>query len=203
MHFSKKDLLTIPNILTYFRLILVPVFIILYFKLDTFPANLWTIACVAVSALTDVIDGKIARRTGQITDIGKILDPVADKLMEFAMMFCIALRYPLVIILFIVFALKELISLGFSGYLFKHDKNIGGAIWCGKLCTVILYAVLIIFLIFPDISMTFEIIMILVSLAAMILAFVIYIHAYVLLLKELKAEREASEENPTQENPIQ
>ena len=194
MHFSKKDLLTIPNILTYFRLILVPVFIILYFKLDTFPANLWTIVCVAVSALTDVIDGKIARRTGQITDIGKILDPVADKLMEFAMMFCIALRYPLVIILFIVFAVKELVSLGFSGYLFKHDKNIGGAMWCGKLCTVILYAVLIIFLIFPEISKVFELIMIAVSLAAMILAFVIYIHAYVLLLKELKAEQRGKKE---------
>lgn len=189
MHFSKKDLLTIPNILTYFRFLLVPVFIILYFKFDTFPQTLWAIACVVASALTDIADGRIARRSGQITDIGKILDPFADKMMEFAMMFCIAIRYPLVIILFIAFALKEIISLCFSGYLFKHGKNIGGAIWCGKLCTVILYAVLLIFLVFPSISKTIEIIMIIVSLAAMVLAFVVYIHTYVQLLKELKEEQ--------------
>lgn len=189
MHFSKKDLLTIPNILTYFRFILVPVFIILYIKFDTFPQTLWAIACVAASAITDIADGKIARKTNQITDIGKIMDPVADKLMEFAMMFCIAIRYPRVIILFIAFALKEIISLCFSGYLFKHGKNIGGAMWCGKLCTVILYAVLLSFLVFPNIPVLIELIMIIVSLAAMVLAFVVYIHAYVLLLKELKEEQ--------------
>ena len=195
MHFSKKDLLTIPNILTYFRLILVPVFIILYVKFDTFPQNLWAIVCVIISALTDIADGKIARRTGQITDIGKILDPVADKMMEFAMMLCVAFRYPPVIILFIVFAIKEIVSLCFSGYLFKHDKNIGGAMWCGKLCTVILYAVLLIFLVVPNglIPQPVQIIMILVSLTAMIIAFAVYMHAYANLLKELKKEQHGAE----------
>ena len=190
MHFSKKDLLTIPNILTYFRFLLVPVFIILYLKFDTFPENLWAIACVVVSAATDVADGRIARRTGKITDIGKIMDPLADKLMEFAMMFCIAIRYPLVIILFVAFAVKEIVSLCFSGYLFKHDKNTGGALWGGKLCTVILYAVLLIFIVVPNglIGKTLQIIMITVSLIAMVIAFVVYMRAYIRLLKELREE---------------
>ena len=199
MHFRKKDLLTIPNILTYFRFLLIPVFIILYINADTVLENLWAVACVLVSALTDIADGRIARKRNQITDIGKILDPVADKFMEFAMMFCIALRYPHVIILFIVFALKEIISLGFSGYLFKHNKNIGGAMWCGKLCTVILYAVLLIFLTFPNIGWSLELFMIIVALAAMILAFAVYMHAYVLLLKELKQEQNEAAQNPAED----
>lgn len=201
MQFNKKDLLTIPNILTYFRFLLIPVFIILYLNADTFMENLLAVACVVASAITDIADGKIARKRNQITDIGKILDPVADKFMEFAMMFCVAFRYPPVIILFIVFAIKELVSLCFSGYLFKNDKNIGGAMWCGKLCTVILYTVLLIFLVIPNIGKTLMFIMIIAALAAMVLAFVVYMHAYVRLIKELKQERQSGEseapQNPT------
>ena len=189
MQFNKKDLLTVPNILTYFRFLLVPVFIILYLKASSIPENLLAVACVVVSAVTDIADGRIARATGQITDIGKILDPLADKLMEFAMMFCIAIRYPIVISLFVTFAVKELVSLVFSGYLFKNDKNIGGSMWCGKLCTVVLYGVLLIFLIIPDINRTAQIILVIISLAAMVLAFVVYMHAYWNLLKELRNER--------------
>lgn len=194
MHFNKKDLLSVPNILTYFRFLLVPAFIILYLNADTFLENLLAVACVAASAATDILDGKIARKTNQITDIGKILDPVADKAMEAAMMFCIMVKYPSVIILIVTFGLKELISLCFSGYLFKNKKNIGGAMWCGKVCTVVLYIIMFIFLLIPNLSGTAVAIMIIIGAAVMIMAFVVYMHAYMNLLRELRKERKEAEE---------
>lgn len=188
MQFHKKDLITIPNILTYIRFLLIPAFMIIYLKTDSLAGNLWAVACVLASAVTDIADGKIARKTGQITDIGKILDPVADKFMEFAMMFCIAFKYPLVIILFVLFAVKEIVSLCFSSYLLKHGKTTGGAIWCGKLCTVILYIGMLIFLIIPNISQEVEIAIVVICGFFMILSFVVYMSRYIKLLKELRKE---------------
>ncbi len=188
MNFKKRDLLTIPNILTYIRFLLVPVFIIVYFEDSLAHSNLWAIAVAALSALTDVVDGKIARRFNQITDIGKILDPVADKAMEFAIMFCIVATYPPVIILIILFAVKELVTLCFSTYLLKLGQEIWGAKWCGKVCTVLIYGVSLIFLVFPKIPHPVDYVLIALVGAGMILAFVVYIVTYVKMIKEIKAK---------------
>ncbi len=86
MQFSKKDLFTIPNILTYIRLLCVPVFIgmmIAYCVDKSATAYLWTAFGLFVFAsATDIADGYIARRFNLISDIGKVLDPVADKLLQ-------------------------------------------------------------------------------------------------------------------------
>lgn len=189
MHFSKKDILTIPNMMSYFRILLVPVFCVVYVNAQSLRGYIWSIAIVALSAITDVFDGMVARKTGQVTDLGKILDPIADKAMQFAMLFCVVIRYKLVVILLIIYAAKELISLAFSGYLFAHDKNIGGAQWYGKLCTVILYGVMLAFIILPKIDHPADTILVCVSGAFMLLAFVMYMTAYIKLLIELKKEQ--------------
>lgn len=193
MHFSKKDFFTIPNIMSYFRILCVPAFVLVYINSKTLSGHIWAIVIVAVSALTDVFDGFVARKTGQVTDLGKILDPIADKSMQFAMMFCVVLRYHWVALLLVIYAAKELISLIFSGYLFTHNKNIGGAMWCGKICTVILYGVMLAFIIFPEIPAPVETILVGFSAAFMLLAFVVYMNAYIILLIELKREQKAQE----------
>lgn len=195
MHFSKKDIFTIPNILTYFRILCVPAFIIVYINSTTLVGHIWSIVIVALSALTDVFDGRIARKTGQVTDLGKILDPIADKAMQFAMMFCVVIKYHWVALLIVIFAAKELISLAFSGYLFTKKKNIGGALWCGKICTVILYAVMLAFIIIPNIPVPVETILVGFSAAFMLLAFVVYMNAYIVLLIELKREQKEESED--------
>ena len=189
MQFHKKDFFTIPNIMSYFRILCVPAFVLVYVNSVTLAGHIWAIIIVALSAVTDVFDGRIARRTGQVTDLGKILDPVADKAMQFAMMFCVVIRYHWVALLLIIFAAKELISLGFSGYLFTHKKNIDGAMWCGKICTVILYGVMLVFIVLPDVPSPVETILVGFSAAFMILAFVVYMNAYIILLIELKHEQ--------------
>lgn len=72
----EKKIIMIPNILSMFRLLLVPVIAGFFTK----KSNIWITAIVVLSTVSDVIDGKIARRFSMISDLGKILDPVADKL---------------------------------------------------------------------------------------------------------------------------
>ncbi len=193
MHFSKKDIFTIPNIMSYFRILLVPAFCIVYLNAKNVGDYLWALALVALSALTDVFDGMVARKFNQVTDLGKILDPIADKAMQFAMMFCVVVKYRIILILLIIYALKEIISLCFSSYLFAHNKNIGGAMWCGKICTVILYGVMLLFILLPlfgvEMVPPLDCILVGVSGAFMLLAFIVYMAAYIKLLAELRREQ--------------
>ena len=73
-----KGSLTIPNLLTVIRIILVPVFAVLFYRGYFY----WAVFVLFISGLTDFLDGKIARRFNQISDLGKILDPIADKLTQ-------------------------------------------------------------------------------------------------------------------------
>ena len=189
MQFRKKDIFTIPNILTYIRILLVPAFVLVYTNSRSLSGHIWAIAIVAISALTDIVDGIIARKYNMITDLGKIIDPIADKAMQFAMIFCVVVRYRLIWILFAIYAVKELVSLAFSSYLFKHGKHIEGANWAGKLCTVVLYAVMLALIAIPKIPDRIVKIMIAVSGAFMVLAFIVYMSAYIRLLIELKNEQ--------------
>ncbi len=195
MVFRKQDIFTIPNILTYFRILLVPVFIIVYLNSHSLAGHIWSIVIIAVAALTDVVDGIIARKYNMISDIGKIADPIADKAMEFAMLFCVTFKYPLVWILFIIFAVKEIVSLIFSYYLFRKGKHISGANWAGKLCTVVLYGVMLALIVLPDVSDKAVKILVAVSAVFMFLAFVVYMSMYVKLFIELRREIKEEEQN--------
>lgn len=189
MQFQKKDIFTIPNILTYLRILLVPVFVIVYVNSRSLSGHIWSIVIVAVSALTDVVDGIIARKYNMITDLGKIIDPIADKAMQFAMIICVVFRYRLVWILFAIYAVKEIVSLSFSSYLFKHGKHISGANWAGKLCTVVLYGIMLALIAIPKVPDKVVKCLVGISGALMILAFIVYMTAYIKLLAELKQEQ--------------
>ncbi len=189
MQFRKQDIFTIPNILTYVRILLVPAFVLVYVNSRSLSGHIWAIAIVVFSALTDVVDGIIARKCNMITDLGKIIDPIADKAMEFAMLICVLLKYRLVIILFVIFAAKEIISVAFSSYLLKHGKHISGANWAGKLCTVVLYGVMLAFIVLPEIPKKAERILVIASAVFMFLAFTVYMMQYIQLFVELKKEQ--------------
>jgi cardiolipin synthase len=74
------QIVTIPNILSFIRLLLVPVFLVLILRRDDFAA----LIVLAVSSATDYFDGQIARRLGQVTRLGQLLDPAADRLFIFS-----------------------------------------------------------------------------------------------------------------------
>lgn len=75
----KKDVFTIPNLLSLFRLVLIPVYVAIYLNAQELWEYFLAAAILAVSCLTDMIDGKIARHYNMISTLGKILDPIADK----------------------------------------------------------------------------------------------------------------------------
>ena len=103
----KKDLFTIPNFLSLFRLALIPVYLAIYGRAtgprDYFLAG----AILALSCLTDLIDGQIARHFNMVSNVGKILDPVADKFTQLALTICLSLRYPVLRSVLLLFLLKE------------------------------------------------------------------------------------------------
>lgn len=109
---------TIPNVLTMIRLILVPVFVILFFK----GFRKASLAVFVAASLTDMLDGYLARKLNQITDFGKLFDPLADKLMVLSAMVCqgIAGVFPWSAI--IIVACKELLMV--LGGLFMLSRNV-------------------------------------------------------------------------------
>ena len=89
MEFNKKDVFTLPNILTYLRIALVPVFIAFMF-IDFMPNNIyWAFGVFLLASFTDVADGYIARKFSMVSDIGKILDPFADKFLQVSAIICL------------------------------------------------------------------------------------------------------------------
>ena len=120
----------IPNILSAIRLLAVPVFVVVFFS-DLPHANLWALAIFVAAELTDILDGYLARRNGWITDVGKILDPLADKLMQAAAIISLAVKQPVLIWLTVLFVLKG------AYVILKKRKDIVVSSWYGKAASAI------------------------------------------------------------------
>ena len=107
----KKEIFTIPNLLSLFRLVLLPVYARIYLTATKHYQYLIAGSIMAVSCLTDMIDGKIARHFNQITNLGKILDPLADKITQFTLTLCLSLKYPVLHPVLALFIVKEAFQL--------------------------------------------------------------------------------------------
>ena len=91
---TQGGIFTVPNALTLFRLLLIPFFVHFFF---TAPKSFFPLLILSLSALSDILDGFIARRFGMISDFGKFLDPLADKLTQAALLLCLSLLLQFVI----------------------------------------------------------------------------------------------------------
>jgi len=131
--FFKKE--KIPNYLTIVRILLVPVFLILFFNVNIEIAGI----VFLIAGATDVIDGYIARKYNWVTDIGKLLDPLADKLMQISAIISLGIveRLPIWLIAFIF--LKELGMIIGAAFILKRERVYVKSDWYGKLSTVLLY----------------------------------------------------------------
>ena len=131
----ENRILTIPNLLSAFRLLLIPLFVWLYLQEKYFYTGL----VLLISGITDISDGFIARRFHMVSNVGKVLDPVADKLTQISMLICLVTRYPLMLILVVIMIFKELF-MSISGLLVIHKtKTVFSADWHGKAATFLLY----------------------------------------------------------------
>lgn len=173
--FTKKEICSVPNLMGYFRILLIPVFCWLYTaRRAYFAAGL----VVLISSLTDLFDGKIARKFNMVTDLGKILDPVADKLTHCALAVCLALRYPLMWALLLLMAVKEG-YMGTMGLLFlRKGRMLDGAMWFGKVCTAVLFAGLMILFLFPHLPAVFVNGIIILMMVVMIFTLCMYVPVF-------------------------
>lgn len=133
----------IPNCLSILRILLVPVFIFLFLKERYY----WALAVFLIGGATDVLDGILARRFGWITDIGKILDPIGDKLMQCAALACLYAKHIIPLWLLIFFAVKESLMLIGGLFVFMKKKFVVVSSWQGKLAVVFFYAAIVFFIV--------------------------------------------------------
>ena len=134
-----KNLFTIPNIISIFRIVLIPLFVITYFNESENNYYLWSIIIVVVSGLSDIADGFIARKFNMISDLGKVLDPIADKLTQVVIILSLAIKHPSIFPMFIVLFAKEIITLLAAAHILSKGIKPISSKWFGKLSTVVIF----------------------------------------------------------------
>ena len=152
IHDWKKDFFTIPNYLSLFRLLLIPVYVLIYLKATTAVHHAIAAGILALSCLTDLMDGWIARRYHMISVVGKFLDPLADKATQFTLTLCLAIRYPVLWNLAALFVLKEAFQLTAGVIMLRRGKMLTGALLTGKICTAVLFLSFICMVLVPNIQ---------------------------------------------------
>lgn len=174
----KKEIFTIPNLLSLFRLVLIPIYIAIYLSAKTAADYYLAAGILAVSCLTDLIDGKIARHFNMISSLGKILDPLADKATQFTLIICLALKYNVLWYLVGLFVLKESFQLIAGAINLRKGKMLKGALISGKICTTVLFISLIVMVMLPNLSEKVVNILVIVDALFMLVAFIEYVVAY-------------------------
>lgn len=174
----KKEICTIPNMLSLFRLVLIPVYIYIYLN-ATEPRHYWIAAGIlAISCLTDLIDGKIARKFNMVSNVGKVLDPIADKMTQLSLIICLSRVYPALNGLLLLFVVKESFQLVALLLNFRKGQVLDGALLSGKISTTVLFVCLIILVMFPDMNATLMWIITGICTAFLLIAFIDYVRAY-------------------------
>jgi len=179
MHLNwKKEIFTIPNLLSLFRILLIPLYLRLYLQaqrdLDYFLAG----TILTLSCATDALDGTIARKYGMISNLGKLLDPLADKLTQFALILCLSSRYPVLNPVLALFLMKELFQILAMILNLRKGKALPGALMAGKVCTTVLFISLIFLVLFPDTATWAVDGIALVNAGFLSFSFVSYVFAY-------------------------
>lgn len=174
----KKEIFSIPNLLSFFRLALIPVYAYIYLNATQPHQYLIAGSIMAVSCLTDMIDGKIARRCNMITTVGKILDPLADKITQFTLTLCLSMKYPVLMPVLALFVVKEVFQLVAGVFFLRKGRMLSGALMAGKVCTTVLFVSLIALVLFPGIDPKLVSLIALTDAGFLAFSFVCYILAY-------------------------
>lgn len=180
---KKEELYSIPNCMGYFRILLIPVFCWIYLRAER-PGDYYLAAgIILLSYITDFLDGQVARRFHMITEFGKFLDPVADKLTHGAVALCLVFRYEKMLYLFLLMILKE----GFMAVMgiinLRHGRKLDGAKWFGKVCTGSLFVLLFLLVCWPAISGVWADRLISLEILIMALTLILYIPEFYRMIR--------------------
>ncbi len=174
--------MNLPNLLSLLRLCMVPIFVLMFFsKLEG--SDYVALAVFVVATATDMLDGMIARRQNKITNLGKVLDPLGDKLMALSVLTCLTIdgRIPLWAV--IVLLVKEII-MGIGGfYIYKKSAFMPPSNYFGKTSTVVLFIACVILIAFKDLPEPWPILIISIAIGIAVIAFINYLIVFIKLLR--------------------
>ena len=174
----------IPNILSVIRIILVFVFVAVFFTAES---PIWALIIFLTAGATDVVDGYLARRFNWITNLGKILDPFADKFMQCTALVCLCIKSFVPLWFVLVFLAKELATLITGLLVIKRRSVVVVSKWYGKAAVCLFYLAIFVCIVFKTFLEENPIVSILMFAAVAIfaaLAFAGYVKHYSSLKKE-------------------
>ncbi len=176
--------MNIPNILSVLRLVLVPVFILVFL----FEGDQKTAAAIVfiIASTTDVLDGYIARKYNMSTKTGQLLDPLADKLMQIAVVVSLLCAKMVPLWFVLILASKELLMI-LGGFFLYTKKNFVKSNVFGKANTVVMFCAMVILLIFSETNETLKNIILNVTMVTNIVAMVSYMYTYFIKKKQFKS----------------
>ena len=187
-----KENCNIPNLLSILRIIIIGPFVY-YFLKDNY---VMAAVMIAISGLSDMFDGYIARRFNQITKLGAMLDPVADKITLGSVVICMCIKIPVIMPIIIILLVKEILMLLAGLVLLKKHKTPPPAQWYGKIATIVFYisVAVIVFLkaIWGIENMVLTITLMCITVALMFFALIRY---FILFLKILESGSDKSTNN--------
>lgn len=178
MNDVKKGIFTIPNILSFFRIALIPVYAIWYLKAVVLRDYVISASLLALSCLTDMADGIIARKCNMVSDLGIMLDPLADKLTQGVIILCLSIRKPALLPLLILFLIKEGAMLFMGWRIVKKKQMLDGALPEGKICTTVTFLGMIALVVFPRMPVPVTCGIVIVCAGFMIYSLVSYVRCY-------------------------
>jgi cardiolipin synthase len=163
--------LNVPNVLTMIRMLMIPLFVYLFFL--PIERNMFYAALVyAVAALTDYLDGMIARKYNLVTKFGKLFDPLADKLLQLTAVGCLVYVAILPAWFLFFYIAKEVLQIIAGAYLLKHNVVISSNLF-GKIASVMFYVATAAFLLF-EITVVLKNIILVAVIFMSLLAFIKY-----------------------------
>lgn len=180
----QNDWFTIPNILSYVRILLIPVFVHVYLSATELSEYYMAAGVLGLSGITDGLDGLIARKFNQITEIGKLLDPIADKLTQVAVAATLMIQWPYMWVLVLLFTIKEGNLLINNIRLYRRGWKMDGSKWYGKIATVVFYLCMFMLVVFPYLPHSYTVSMIVVTASFQIGALIGYSGLFIQMYKE-------------------
>lgn len=186
---NSKRIITIPNILSVLRILLIVPFIILFMRESYLEAGV----VIVLSGLTDMFDGLIARAFNQKSDLGLLLDPLADKLTLISVVISVTMKLRYVLPVTLILLIKEFIMMLGGIYLIRNKIEVPPSKWYGKLATIAFYTTASV-LVYLKAVLNFEntllsIVLILITTASMIFALIMYIKLFLNVVeKHTKSE---------------
>ena len=179
MDMKEKKIFTIPNFLSLCRVLMVPFLLVFIVRGDQVGA----FTVLALSAVTDIADGFIARTFDMVSDVGKVLDPLADKITQGALILTLALRHPPLFFLFGMLVLREAAMGTVGAVMFRKTGKVSSSLWYGKLATVLVYLTAAAILVFPELPTAFFHTLISISGSAVILSMILYVVRFSKMMK--------------------